>query len=101
MQFDARSTNRRTTGESSLLVWLGAVATTGAGAGAGAATGAGAGAATGAGAVLVQARQQVQQQVQVQVQQFRAQALVRPPLHQPLQSQFQRQRFRLQQHESR
>jgi hypothetical protein len=55
--------------------------------------------------VRVQQQRQVQELVQarqqVQVQQQRAQALVRPPLHQPLQSQFQRQRFRLQQHESR
>jgi hypothetical protein len=51
--------------------------------------------------VLVQQRAQVLVQQQVQVQQLRVRALVRPPLHQPLQSQFQRQRFRLRQHESR
>jgi hypothetical protein len=67
--------------------------------------------------VLVQARQQVQEQAQqqrqalelvlvqarqqVQVLQQRVRAKVRPPLHQPLQSQFQRQRFHLPQHESR
>jgi hypothetical protein len=51
--------------------------------------------------VRVQQQVQVRVQQQVQVQQLRVRALVRPPLHQPLQSQFQRQRFRLRQHESR